>query len=100
MGIVCTWNEVLYLIGPDLFQWKNEDVVNSSLAKAILEKTGRKIWSATIDNEPFKTLKIQIMALGWADVKPLNTKSGTVSLFWTITPAGKQALMQLRTIKK
>lgn len=96
----CTWNDILYHIGPDLFQWTNENTVNSSLAKAILEKTEKKTWSAKIDDESFKTLKIQMIALGWADVRPLNTKSGTVSLFWTITSEGKQALMRLRTIKK
>ena len=52
-----------------------------------------------MDGEIFSTVKIQLLALGYIELKSLATKNNGMVLFWSITPLGKEALLQMRTIK-
>lgn len=98
-----TWNQIISLIGPHLFQYLNEVSVNIQLAKSLLKLQGKNaedFFSKKIDDEVFQTIKIQLLALGYIDIKSLKTKSSGMALFWIITEKGKRAVINLRTIKR
>ena len=98
-----TWNQILSFIGPHLFQYLNEKSANTQLTKSLLKAQGRNpddYYSKTIDDEVFQTIKIQLLALGYVDIKSLQTKASGMAMFWIITEKGKRAVISLRTIKK
>lgn len=97
-----TWNQIIAFIGPHLFQYLNESSVNIQLAKSLLKSQGKNaddFYSRKIDDEIFQTIKIQLLALGYIDIRSLKTKSSGMALFWIVTEKGKRAVISLRTIK-
>jgi hypothetical protein len=95
-----TWGEIFYVIGPDLLMWTHEDSVNRALATAAAEASGHtNPTTVRVDDGPFKTVKVQMLALGLVEVKTATTVSNTTALFWGITAKGREVLMQLRTVK-
>jgi uncharacterized protein DUF4062 len=94
-----SWDEMLFHLGPELFEWKADAGVSTELAKSLLKAQGKSVYEAHVDHELFKTVRIQFMALGFADVQALNTKTGGTALFWRITERGRARLMQIRTVK-
>lgn len=98
-----SWNQILSFIGPHLLEYKNDSSVNTQLAKSILKADGKNAdgyYTTNIEDEIFQTVKLQLMALGYVDVKSLQTKGGGSALFWSITPKGKKSLLDVRTIRK
>lgn len=98
-----TWNQILSLLGPHLFQYLNEKSANIQLAKSLLKAQGKNAdgyYSKKTDDEVFQTIKIQLLALGYIDIKSLQTKSSGMAMFWIITEKGKRAVISLRTVKK
>ena len=98
-----TWNQIISLLGPHLFQYLNEASANIQLSESLLKAQGINaddFYTRKIDDEIFQTIKIQLLALGYIDIKSLQTKSAGMALFWIITEKGKRAVINLRTIKK
>lgn len=98
-----SWNQILSFIGPHLLGYKNDAVVNSQLAKSTLKANDFNAdgYSSTkVEEEVFQTVKMQLLALGYVEVKSLQTKQGGSALFWIITPKGKKCLLDVRTIRK
>jgi hypothetical protein len=95
-----SWNEIIALIGPHLFQPLAESGVNTQLATSICSNLGKtRSYSERVDDEIFSTLKIQLLALGYISLKSLPTKDHGMVLFWSITPQGQEVMLQERTIK-
>jgi hypothetical protein len=95
-----TWNEIIALLGPHLFQALSEDKANSELAASICSSIlNPSCFGFDIDNEVFNTMKIQLLALGYIDIQSLNTKGGGRAVFFTLTPLGKEVMLQMRTVK-
>lgn len=96
-----TWEQIFAAIGPDLLTWTNEGMVEINLAKAAVyaSRGYTTVVLASVDSEIFKTVKIQLMALGLVTVQPQTTVSKTVAPFWGITAKGRQVLLQIRTVK-
>ena len=98
-SVECSWDEIFNIIGPELFEYKNESIVKTTLAKG-LNKIHGYVYYIDIFLEHYNTIKIQFMALGYVEVKPLNTVQGSVDLFWGLTNSGKKYLMNLRAVRK
>jgi hypothetical protein len=95
-----SWNEIIGLLGPHLFQALNEHSVNSHLAESICSSIGNTSGHGyKIDGEMFNTMKIQLLALGYIEIKSLSTVGGGVGVFWTITPPGREVMLRMRTVK-
>jgi uncharacterized protein DUF4062 len=99
-NITWSWSNIFGVIGPDLLTWTNDRTVNDTLARAVLESQDkRNASSASVDRDPFNTVRIQMLALGLVDIKPMTTTSNTTALFWAITGKGREVLMNIRTVK-
>lgn len=95
-----SWNEIIALLGPHLFQPVTESTVNARLAESICSTLGKGGGFAYgIDGELFNTMKLQLLALGYIDIQSLNTKSGGVGVFFVLTPLGKQVMLRVRTLQ-
>jgi hypothetical protein len=91
-----TWAEIFSLIAPYIMKASSEDSIDSILGRTLMpEKHG----TATLADQVFQTIKIQLMALGLIQARYSKTTSGNMAWFWTLTPAGFKLLMESRTIK-
>jgi len=70
------------------------------LARSLLLQQDKSPYEPDIDHEIFKTVRIQLMALQYVEVQPLNTTRASTALFWRLTQTGHAQLMRIRTVKK
>jgi hypothetical protein len=94
-----TWNEIIGLLGPELFQPRDEDSANTQLGISIAARLGLGGHSVKVDRETFNTMKLQLMSLGFIEIKSLATTKGGVAVFWSLTPRGSEVMLRMRTIK-
>jgi Domain of unknown function (DUF4062) len=95
-----TFGQMFALIAPYLIEHPSDGLVKKKLGEAILGLQGKKIHSSTIDDQPFQTFKVQLQALGLIDLSYTGTVKGSMALFWTLTAAGTQAMLQLRVVRR
>jgi hypothetical protein len=81
-------------IAPYLLENRRDNEVEGHLARWVKSQVGISpmILPFSIDQQVFETVKIQFMALNLVDI----SQDGD----WSLTPNGKQQLMQLRTVKR
>jgi hypothetical protein len=53
-----------------------------------------------MDDQLFRTVGLQLQALGLVTLQYSQTISGGMGLFWLLTPYGERMMMKLRTVKK
>jgi len=94
-----SWNQIIALLGPHLFQPLAEGSANSELAKSICANIGVIGSSYYINDEIFNTMKIQLLALEYIDIQSLNTKGGGIGVFFTLTPLGREVMLRVRTVQ-
>lgn len=101
--VITTWNQIISLIGPHLFQYLNDEAAMQQLTKSLLKVAGTDsdyLHFKDIDDEVFQTIKIQLLALGYIKLESLQTTASTMALFWIITEKGKRAVISLCSVKK
>lgn len=91
-----TWQEIFSLISPYLMKYPNDSTVKSTLSTAIFP--GYKI--VHINDQDFETIKIQLMALKLVETSYSKTIAGGMDFFWSLTPRGKELMMQLRVVRE
>jgi hypothetical protein len=94
-----SWNEIIALLGPNLFQPLSEREASGSLAESICSNLGLSGTGYRMDPENANTMKLQLQALGYIEIKSLKTNTGMMSVFWMITPLGTEAMLLMRTVK-
>jgi hypothetical protein len=94
-----SWNEIIALLGPHLFQPLAEKTANSELAESICSGIGKFGSGYEIHGEVFNTMKIQLLALDYIDIQSLNTKGGGIGVFFTLTALGKEVMLRIRTVQ-
>jgi hypothetical protein len=94
-----SWKELFGLIAPYLFEYPNDSKVKAELEKAVFEKTGKIAITISINDQIYQTIKVQLIALGLVALQYSTAVQGGMALFWHLTPAGKELLFQLRTVK-
>ena len=78
----------------------NDVIVRRKMAEVIADDAGVHGSSRTIDDQQFKTITIQLKALGLVTVIYSETTEGGMALFWSLTPTGERVMMEERTVKK
>lgn len=97
--VTISWRDLFALIAPTLMQTPNDSHVESSVKEALLGTLKLKPYLSTMDDQVFKTIRIQMMAYGLVEVRNAQTTKGGVALFWYLTQKGHNMMMQSRTIK-
>jgi len=98
--IALTWKDLFSMIGPELERHPADGAVDYTLGAALLRRqrpSHKQI--VQVRDEEFKTIRIQLVALGLIQVNYLQTTKGEMALFWSLTDAGRMKLLEWRTVK-
>jgi hypothetical protein len=97
--ITTTWRMIFAHVSPYLITNPTADEVMRVLASALFaaqnEYGGN---SPTLDDQSFRTVSIQLKALGLVKFTSSKTVLGEV-LHWSLTPAGERLMMDVRTVR-
>ena len=104
--LTLTWDEIFREIGPILMQETTEQKMRSTLAQELRKYFDQKdavpanFRRATITNESFETIKIQLFALGLVQKGVIKRTPSDTNVYWALTSYGEAYLMQLRALKR
>ncbi|OHV27043.1 DUF4062 domain-containing protein [Rhizobium sp. RMa-01] len=100
ISVPVTWKEIFSLIGPDLQVHPADGAVNFKLADGLLrrERSNHKR-TPQVRDQAFKTIRVQLVALGLIQTHYTKTTKGDMALFWSLTEAGVKKLFEWRTVK-
>jgi hypothetical protein len=97
--ITISWRDIFSIISPYLIEHPNDTFVQSKLAKGLLEKLGKSVHNASINEQEFKTISIQLRAYGLVTTNYTKTIQGGMALFWTLTKKGEQIMIENRVVR-
>ena len=104
-----SWNQVFYTVSPLLIHESNEHSMRGVLEERLLPEvldyfTQLRGWGGSlecrIDGESFRTIIVQLRALGLIgkSTRPRSVKD--TATYWTLTPFGDNAMNRLRAITR
>ena len=94
-----TWDALFGYLAPHLLEFQADAAAKAKISEAAATQARTSGTQPTLDDYIFQTLKIQFMALGLTKVDDLPTTDGKRGLFWSLTPAGKEKLLLVRTVR-
>jgi hypothetical protein len=96
-----TWSEIFALVSPYLVRLPTDEFVKSILLSAAFAKSSASKDSnnRVLDDQIFRTIAVQLQALGLVELQYTQTTVGSMGLFWSITPSGQRLMLELRTVK-
>lgn len=97
--IELTWSEIFALIAPYLLKYPSDEKVKTIYASDLHTRSVGKGTTATIEDQIFQTIKLQLMTLGLINVKYSEAVGGNMGLFWSLTDFGRTHMFHLRTVK-
>jgi hypothetical protein len=93
-----TWREMFSIIAPYLLRFPDDEFVSSRLCKAILQRDNIDAGNYPMINEQdFNTVTVQMKALGLVTTKYSDSRESEAC--WSLTPHGKQLMMEVCTVK-
>lgn len=95
-----TWRKLFSLLAPYLIDHPIDKTVKSKLADIIADHGDIGKGTQSIDDQEYKTITIQLKALGLVNVNYTKTIQGGMGLFWSLTSVGEQVMMRERIVKK
>lgn len=95
-----TWGDLFALMAPELLSHPNDALIRSTVAEYLLPLAGKSGDRATIIDQDFNSIKVQLIALRLVDVSYIKNTAGGMSLFWSLTQRGHDLMLELRTAKK
>jgi hypothetical protein len=97
---VISWKEMFSLISPYIVGRHHESGVKSELASCLLEREGKNGSLILLNDQEFKTIKIQLEAYGLIKDEHLKTVKGGTASFWSLTEKGKKLMIESRVVRK
>jgi hypothetical protein len=94
-----TWRNIFKHISPYLVELPNNTRVKSILCEALGAEKDIPNDNRSLDDQSFRTVGIQLEALGLVKIEYTLTVAGGMDLFWSATPAGKRLMLQTRTVR-
>jgi hypothetical protein len=98
-SVTATWAEFFAIVAPYLLKHPNDEYVCAILGKGLYEKATNSDRSATVKDQDFETVKIQLAALNLIQVNYSKSTTGGMALFWSLTDRGTSVMLQLRTVR-
>ncbi|MBC7568209.1 MAG: DUF4062 domain-containing protein [Spirosoma sp.] len=106
-----SWNEIFYAISPILIDEASESEIANKLDSlvwhicasdidALVEKIAYNVFSVSVVDTYYQTIKIQLRALGLIVKSDKKKSIHAKGSYWTLTPYGDTIMMRLRAIKK
>lgn len=94
-----TWSELFGFVAPYLIKHPNDATVKDILEDPLFKKSDSYGTTASLDDQDFQTVSLQLKALGLVRLTYTKTVQGGMALFWSATPAGERLMLELRTVR-
>jgi hypothetical protein len=94
-----TWRNIFKYISPYLVEFPGDLTVKTILSNALGAEKNIPDTQRNIDDQFFRTIGIQLKALGLVKIDYQSTVGGGMGLFWSATPAGERLMLQIRTVR-
>lgn len=95
-----SWRKIFSLLAPYLIEHPEDRTVRRKLIESITDEANINGYDTKINDQEFKTVSIQLKALGLVKIDYLKTTNGNYALFWSLTSEGERLMMKERTVKK
>jgi hypothetical protein len=95
-----SWREIFGFIAPHLVSYQHETSVKSVLRDAIVNRDSHGGYNHSLEDQDFRTIGIQLKALGLVKIDYLKSTDGTMALYWGLTPSGEQLMLELRVVRR
>jgi len=101
-----TWDDIFREVGPIMMHEATESAMRNRIASESLlhlDANGKVVKgaiSASIDNETFDTMKIQLVVLGLISKGKQKRAVADRNVYWVLTEYGEGYLMRLRAIRR
>jgi hypothetical protein len=99
-NVTYTWGEIFGLLSPYMISHPTDEFVKGTLKAAAFARSRSHGDNSELDDQIFRTVAIQLQALGLVNLEYSPTTLGGRALFWSNSPAGDRLMMELRTMKK
>jgi len=95
------WRKVFAYISPYLVQHPSAVSIKDVLLSALFAEArpDGELRHASLDDQDFQTVGVQLKALGLVNINYTQTTSGGMGLFWTFTPKGERLMTELRAVR-
>lgn len=97
--VKCSWLKIFGYISPYLVKHPDDGYVKSILRTALFDNSHYEGSSATLNDQDFQTVSIQLKALGLVNINYSKTVQGGMALFWSLTPEGERLMFEIRTVR-
>jgi hypothetical protein len=96
-----TWGEIFGAVSPYMVRLPSDEFVKSVVESTAFARSGHSGngESVTLNDQEFRTIAVQLQALGLVKLQYSQTVTGGMGLFWSLTSSGKRTMIELRTVK-
>ena len=99
-----TWGEIFGTISPYLVEHPNDLLVKSTLTPTLFKrclegKNSSSTEHLSLDDQVFRTIAVQLTALGLMSINYSEAVGGGMGRFWSLTAAGERLMFELRTVR-
>lgn len=94
-----SWREIFSLLSPFLVDYLSEAGVKIKLQEILLDKEGKSGVIASVNEQDFKTIKIQLQAYKLIKCERLKATDNTMHTYWSLTPKGEKIMIESRVIR-
>jgi hypothetical protein len=100
--VTLTWGQIFAYVSPYMVRLPSDESVKSTLTEAAFIRSGNLGHgeNPSLDDQLFRTVCVQLQALGLVKVQYTRSTAGYMDLFWSLTPSGERLMIELRTVKK
>jgi hypothetical protein len=100
-GVTTTWRKIYTYISPYLVKHPPDGAVKEVLLSALFAQAqvDGELRQASLDDQDFQTVGVQLKALGLVNIEYTQTTAGGMGLFWTFTAKGERLMVELRAVR-
>ncbi|MBZ5522904.1 MAG: DUF4062 domain-containing protein [Acidobacteriia bacterium] len=101
-SVKLTWRQIFGYVAPYLDRYPADSTVKSVLTESLYKQSAyySPYGSPSWEDQEFRTVSIQLKALGLVNVRYTEAVDGGMGLFWSLTPAGEHLMMEIRVVRK
>ena len=94
-----TWRQIFAYVAPYLLEIPTDENVKDVLLNTLKERDELQGRFPSISDQDFRTVSIQLKALGLVDWTYSQKGSGAKGLHWSLTEQGERLMMETRTVQ-
>lgn len=97
-----SWGDIFAYIAPYLIRFPSDADVKAVLDSALFATSGKTGdgESPHLNDQIFRTIAVQLSALGLLRVEYMQNTKGGMGLFWSLTTAGERVMFDRRVVRK